>query len=312
MSYSSDADCIFVVPDGVEGEDLTRATELVRLASDIIGKPGPDPGLVVDTDLRPEGKGGPQVRTVSSYAAYYAKWASTWEAQMLLRARPGAGDRALAEEVLSALDGFRYPVGGLRPEQVTDIRKLKSRMETERIPKGVPRERHLKLGPGGLSDVEWTIQLLQLQHAHAHPGLRTTSTLGALRLLARLELLEQPQAERLEQAWVTGEPAAGRGDAGARPRQRRTARGRARAGRSLGPSGLRPQGGLAAGRRHPPAATPRLGRGGRRLLGELSPRPAAVCRISGATIGANVFRGRCKSEPAVIVRDPRGPSGPKG
>ena len=202
MSYSSDADCIFVVPDGVEGEDLTRATELVRLASDIIGKPGPDPGLVVDTDLRPEGKGGPQVRTVSSYAAYYAKWASTWEAQMLLRARPGAGDRALAEQVLSALDGFRYPVGGLRPEQVTDIRKLKSRMETERIPKGVPRERHLKLGPGGLSDVEWTIQLLQLQHAYAHPGLRTTSTLGALRLLARLELLEQPQAERLEQAWV--------------------------------------------------------------------------------------------------------------
>ena len=202
MSYSSDADCMFVVADGVEGEDLTRATELVRHLADIIGKPGPDPALVVDTDLRPEGKGGPQVRTVSSYATYYAKWASTWEAQMLLRARPGAGNLALGEAVLDAVEGFRYPVDGLRPEQVTEIRKLKSRMETERIPKGVPRERHLKLGPGGLSDVEWTVQLLQLQHAHAHPGLRTTGTLGALRLLARLELLDESQAVRLEEAWV--------------------------------------------------------------------------------------------------------------
>lgn len=202
MSYSSDADCIFVVPDGVEGEDLTRATELVRHLADIVGKPGPDPALVLDTDLRPEGKGGPQVRTVSSYASYYAKWASTWEAQMLLRARPGAGDRNLAATVVSGIDGFRYPDGGLRPAQVVEIRKLKSRMENERIPKGVPRERHLKLGPGGLSDVEWTVQLLQLQHAHAHPGLRTTSTLDPLRLLARLDLLQDSQAARLEAAWV--------------------------------------------------------------------------------------------------------------
>lgn len=202
MGYASDADCMFVVADGTEGEDLTRATELIRYATEIIGKPGPDPALVIDTDLRPEGKGGPQARTVSSYAAYYGKWASTWEAQMLLRARPGAGDRALAEAVLDAVEGFRYPEGGLTREQVGEIRRLKSRMETERIPKGVPRERHLKLGPGGLSDVEWTVQLLQLRHAYDHPGLRTTSTLPALRLLAQLELLPQGQAVRLEEAWV--------------------------------------------------------------------------------------------------------------
>lgn len=201
MSYSSDADCMFVVPDGTEGEDLTRATDLIRRAADLIGKPGPDPALVIDTDLRPEGKDGPQVRTVSSYLTYYEKWAATWEAQMLLRARHGAGERTLADDVLGQLAWFRYPEGGLTRAQTGEIQKLKSRMEKERIPRGVPRERHLKLGPGGLSDVEWTVQLLQLRHAHEHPGLRTTSTLDALALLARLSLLPASSAGRLSEAW---------------------------------------------------------------------------------------------------------------
>ncbi len=202
MSYSSDADCMFVVPDGVEGEDLTRVWDLVRSMSDMLGKPGPEPALLIDTDLRPEGKGGPQARTVSSYATYYGKWASTWEAQMLLRARPGAGNVELAQAVLDDVEDFRYPPSGLSRAEVAEIRKLKSRMEKERIPKGVPRERHLKLGPGGLSDVEWTVQLLQLQHAHEHPGLRSTSTLDTLRLLARLGFVTDEQAVRLEEGWA--------------------------------------------------------------------------------------------------------------
>ncbi|MCG6566073.1 bifunctional [glutamine synthetase] adenylyltransferase/[glutamine synthetase]-adenylyl-L-tyrosine phosphorylase [Tessaracoccus sp. ZS01] len=201
VSYSSDADCMFVVPDGTEGEELARATDLVRRAAEIIGKPGPDPALVIDTDLRPEGKGGPQVRTVSSYLTYYTKWASTWEAQMLLRARHGAGERALSEEVLAGIDWFRYPEAGLSRAQISEIRKLKSRMENERIPRGVPRDRHLKLGPGGLSDVEWTVQLLQLQHGHEHAVLRTTSTMDALAALAELEIVPESQAARLQEAW---------------------------------------------------------------------------------------------------------------
>ena len=202
MNYSSDADCLFVVPDGVDADGIAAATALVRRAVEIIGKPGPDPALVIDTDLRPEGKGGPQVRTVSSYSAYYETWASTWEAQMLVRARPGAGNLELAQGVLSASDRFRYPVGGLSFEQITDIRKLKARMEKERIPRGVDRNRHLKLGPGGLSDVEWTVQLLQLQHAGVFAELRTPSTLRALEELARLGLVEAGQAARLSEAWL--------------------------------------------------------------------------------------------------------------
>ena len=125
---------------------------------------------------------------------------------MLLRARHGAGDTRLTTGVLSGLDWFRYPERGLTREQISDIRKLKSRMETERIPRGVPRERHLKLGPGGLSDVEWTVQLLQLQHGHAHPGLRTTSTLDAVSVAAGVGLLQEGQATRLSQAWRRASP----------------------------------------------------------------------------------------------------------
>lgn len=201
MSYSSDVDALYVVPRDTDGAGITAATALMRRAADIIGAPGPDPALKIDTDLRPEGKGGPVVRTVASYCTYYQSWSSTWESQALLRARPGAGDLELCEEVLATVDGLRYPRKGLTDHQVMEIRRLKSRMESERIPRGVPRERHLKLGKGGLSDVEWAVQLLQLQHAHEHPELRTTNTLTALEALRVLKLVTDRQAHVLRRAW---------------------------------------------------------------------------------------------------------------
>lgn len=201
LSYSSDADCMFVIPDGTQGAAVSAATELMRRVSAIVGAPGPDPALELDSDLRPEGKGGPQVRTVSSYATYYEKWASTWEAQMLLRATHGAGSAELTQAVLATIDKLRYPQGGLTASQIAEIRKLKSRMEHERIPRGVPRERHLKLGPGGLSDVEWTVQLMQLKYAHDYPQLRLTSTLPTLRILAESQLMSVSDAQLLEAAW---------------------------------------------------------------------------------------------------------------
>lgn len=201
MSYASDADAMFVVADDVDAEGLAAATNLVRRAGAVLGKPGPEPALVLDSDLRPEGKGGPQVRSVSSYATYYEKWSATWEAQAMLRARPGAGDLSLAAAVIDATDSRRYPDGGLTAEQVSDIRRLKSRMEKERIPRGVPKERHLKLGSGGLSDIEWTVQLLQLQHAHEHPELRTPGTLRALAAASSLGLMTERQAHDLRESW---------------------------------------------------------------------------------------------------------------
>lgn len=201
MSYSSDLDCMFVVPDGTNTAGMEAATKLVRRVTDIVGRPGPDLALMLDSDLRPGGKSGPQVRTVSSYATYYEQWAATWEHQMLLRGRPGAGSRALAEAVLTDAEHHRFPDGGLTTAQVTDIRRLKSRMERERIPRGIDRDRHLKLGPGGLSDIEWTVQLIQMQHGHAHEQLRTTSTLGAMEAARTLGIIEGSDADDLAAAW---------------------------------------------------------------------------------------------------------------
>ena len=201
MSYSSDVDAMYVVADDTDGDGIAAANQLMRRAAEIIGAPGPDPALKIDTDLRPEGKQGPQVRTVSSYTAYYEAWSSIWEAQALLRARPGAGNVELCEQVLASVQTVRYPSGGLSAAQVTEIRRLKSRMEAERIPHGVPRARHLKLGKGGLTDVEWVVQLLQLQHAHEYPELRTTDTLETLEVLRTLRLVTDRQAQVLSRAW---------------------------------------------------------------------------------------------------------------
>ncbi len=202
LSYASDIDALFVIPDGCSPEEQEAAVSLVRLASDLIGKPGPDPALIIDADLRPEGKGGPLVRSLSSYLSYYRSWAATWEYQALLRARAGAGDHDLAQAVVDQVAALRYPSTGLQPEQIIEIRRLKSRMEKERIPRGMDKARHLKLGSGGLSDIEWTIQLLQLQNAGTHSSLRTTSTMTALRAAERLGLLSAEQATDLTDAWM--------------------------------------------------------------------------------------------------------------
>ncbi len=153
------------------------AEEMRRL----LAQPAPDPPLVVDPGLRPEGRQGPLVRTLASYRAYYERWSLAWEAQALLRADPAAGDRELGERFKALADEFRYPAGGISAASVLEIRRLKARMEAERMPRGTDPAMHLKLGPGGLSDVEWVVQLLQLTHAHEVPALRTTRTLTALR-----------------------------------------------------------------------------------------------------------------------------------
>ena len=142
--------------------------------------PVPDPALIVDADLRPEGRQGPLVRTLAAYRAYYRRWSAPWEAQALLRAEPVAGDEDLGARFTRMIAEFRYPLDGISEAAVREIRRIKARMEAERIPRGADRVLHVKLGPGGLSDVEWTIQLLQLRHAHALPALRTTRTGAAM------------------------------------------------------------------------------------------------------------------------------------
>lgn len=202
LAYSSDADAMFVVADSDDPGATAAATTVVSRVRALLATPGPDPALQVDIDLRPEGKGGAMVRSLGSYRAYYERWSSTWEAQALLRASVGAGDRELGAALLADVDRVRYPKGGLSHAQVQDIRKLKARMEAERLPRGGDPGRHVKLGPGGLSDVEWVVQLLQLHHAGGDKRLRTTGTLEALDATVLAGLLDAADAESLRTAWL--------------------------------------------------------------------------------------------------------------
>ncbi|WP_282945103.1 bifunctional [glutamine synthetase] adenylyltransferase/[glutamine synthetase]-adenylyl-L-tyrosine phosphorylase [Cellulomonas endometrii] len=204
MGYTSDADVLFVhdplpgVPH-VLAQDF--ATGVATRLRSLLGSVGPEPALEVDADLRPEGRSGPLVRSFDAYAEYYARWSLVWESQALLRARPVAGDEALGERFVELVDPLRYPAGGLDVAGAREVRRIKARVESERLPRGVDPTRHLKLGRGGIADVEWTAQLLQLQHAHAVPALRTTSTLDALAAAREAGVLAADDAEVLVEAW---------------------------------------------------------------------------------------------------------------
>jgi glutamate-ammonia-ligase adenylyltransferase len=118
-----------------------------------------------------------------------------------LRAEYTVGDRSLGADFIALADCCRYPADGLPDTAVREIRRIKARVEAERIPRGVERALHLKLGPGGLSDVEWTVQLLQLQHGAAVPALRTTKTLDALFAAVDAGLMDESDAAALRDSW---------------------------------------------------------------------------------------------------------------
>jgi glutamate-ammonia-ligase adenylyltransferase len=141
------------------------------------------------------------VRSLDSYRAYYQRWSLTWEAQALLRARGVAGDAALIRDFESLADEVRYPQR-ISEQDVREVKRIKARVEAERLPQAADPARHLKLGRGSLSDVEWFVQLLQLQFGARIPGLRTTSTLTALEVAAENKLVPAPDAARLRDAWI--------------------------------------------------------------------------------------------------------------
>ncbi|WP_084265649.1 bifunctional [glutamine synthetase] adenylyltransferase/[glutamine synthetase]-adenylyl-L-tyrosine phosphorylase [Actinomadura macra] len=204
LGYGSDADVMFV-HDPLPGADERAAGRAAHAVAEelrrLLSLPAPDPPLQIDPNLRPEGRQGPLVRTLTSYAAYYARWSEPWESQALLRADPLIGDPGLCERFRALIDPIRFPEGGIGDDAVRQIRRLKARMESERLPRGVERRLHIKLGPGGLADVEWVAQLLQLRHAHDVPALRTTRTLAALDAAVTARLLDEDDAEVLAEAW---------------------------------------------------------------------------------------------------------------
>lgn len=198
LGFGSDADLMFVYRplESLEPQKTAerQIAELRKLAADPVLE------FELDIDLRPEGKNGPVARSLESYAAYYDKWANTWEAQALLRARVIAGSEGLVSEFTALIDRYRYPTQ-VEASALTEIRRMKARIETERLPQGADPKRHLKLGRGSLSDVEWLVQLMQLSNGAKHPSIRTPKTLEALAACVSEGLIEQHDATVLEEAW---------------------------------------------------------------------------------------------------------------
>jgi [glutamine synthetase] adenylyltransferase / [glutamine synthetase]-adenylyl-L-tyrosine phosphorylase len=195
LSYASDLDVLFVH----EGTTPADHEEGLRVAAGLMRfLAGPTPAqriYEVDADLRPEGRQGALSRTIEGYAAYYDRWALTWERQAMARARPVAGDPELGARFLDLLDRVVWG-RAFSGDDEREVRRMKARIERERIPPGEDPEFHLKLGRGSLSDVEFTVQLLQMR-----AGIRAPSTMGALELLSSAGVVGDDDADVLRAAY---------------------------------------------------------------------------------------------------------------
>jgi glutamate-ammonia-ligase adenylyltransferase len=202
LGFGSDADLIFVYSprSNIAGDLAQKAAE--RLISEL-HRVVTDPQLEfeIDMELRPEGRNGTVARSIDSYEAYYSRWGDIWENQALLRARVIFGSDELMLRFNGVIDKYRYP-GQLDQKSVIEIRRIKARMENERLPQGADPKRHLKLGRGSLSDIEWLVQLLQLKFGNQFPSIRTPQTLKAIEELVKCQLLEPSDATVLSQAWT--------------------------------------------------------------------------------------------------------------
>ena len=195
LGYASDLDVLFVADAG----ELAGAAHLAERLQRILGDKLPRHGFryEVDARLRPDGRAGALALDLASYRRYYTESAATWERHALLKARPVAGDAALGREFAHLVEEAVYG----RPwtdAETEDVRAMKRRIEAERL----KNPHDLKLAPGGLADIEWTAQLLQLRHGGPRRRLRHTGTLAALRALRDDALVTQAEWEMLDETYL--------------------------------------------------------------------------------------------------------------
>jgi len=198
LNYASDVDVLFVHEDGAESAEAMR---VARTVVSVMTQPTAD-GIVfrTDADLRPEGRSGPLTRSLDSYASYYERWAQQWEFQALIKARPVAGDADLGRRFMEVAQSHVWP-DEPDPDAVREVRAMKARAEAETARRGLS-DRELKRGRGGIRDVEFAVQLLQLVHGRHDESIRSATTLDALEQLAAGGYVERPDAARLADAYV--------------------------------------------------------------------------------------------------------------
>jgi glutamate-ammonia-ligase adenylyltransferase len=203
LAYGSDLDVLFVY-DGEGAEDVAEAERLAGGLRRVVGGSSPARRIYeVDADLRPEGRQGPLARSLVGFHTYHQRWALTWERQAMTRARAVAGDPALGKGLVDLLAPFVWRTPG--EEEVKEIRRMKARIEAERLPAGEDPDFHLKLGRGALADVEFTVQLLALTH-----DVRSPTTLTALDRLEGIGAVSAADADVLRTAFAFCETARNR------------------------------------------------------------------------------------------------------
>ena len=194
MGYGSDLDVLYVADPGELASAARLAERAQRVLKDEMGRFGFH--YEMDARLRPEGRKGQLVLDVDAYHHYYAHSAATWERQALLKARFVGGDDTLGREFTALAEAVVYGAT-LTDAQADEIQAMKRRVETERL----KNPNDLKLGPGGMTDIEWTAQILQLRHG-ARRRLRMPGTLEALRRLRDDALLTQADWETLSETYT--------------------------------------------------------------------------------------------------------------
>jgi glutamate-ammonia-ligase adenylyltransferase len=187
LHYSSDLDLLYLYDPrrGPEGLTHTQYEALAASASGTMQELGEEGRLYeIDLRLRPEGKSALLLVHLDAARQYYGAGgrSQTWEKQALIKARPVAGDGELAAAFLAVVAPEVYPLDP-PAERDAEVRAMKRRIETERVREG-ERPRNVKLGPGGLSDVEFLVQRLQLRHGGRYPSVRARNTFDALAALA--------------------------------------------------------------------------------------------------------------------------------
>ena len=209
LNFSSDIDLIFVYSDDAHTDTGTDNSEYFSRLCEFIIKamseitPG---GYVfrVDIRLRPESSAGVIIRSMESYESYYEGWGDLWERQALIKARPVAGDMEFGDEFMRMIQPFvyqRYLDGVTLTEIKADIRRTKARIEERLISENTSLERHVKLGPGGIRDIEFTVQCLQMIHGAKRKSLCSHNTLETLAALKENAFLDPEEADALSTAY---------------------------------------------------------------------------------------------------------------
>jgi len=194
LNYNSDLDLIFVYDEDARAERIPSAHEffskLAQRLITVLQVPTRE-GIVyrIDTRLRPSGRSGPLVSSLDGFRQYHATSAQLWERQALIKARPVAGDDELRVQVAAIITAFVYRAP-LTPAEIHEIHRLRTRMERELARESNERI-NIKTGRGGLADIEFLTQMLQLHYGAREPTVRVRRTLAALQALADIGVIPE-------------------------------------------------------------------------------------------------------------------------